>query len=297
MADPRPLVLYHGGCADGWSAAWAAWTKLGDAADYQPVSHGDDPPDVTGREVYILDFSWRAKGMLDIVTSARKLTLIDHHASAEQELIALTGCDATLSVVFDVTKCGARLAWEYFHPNEPAPFLIEIVEDRDLWKWELPESRALNAWLGVQERTFETWDTIAGSLSAPYLERGLMLEDGRGYPDQWVYDDDMDYALSSGNAILAYERAVIESHIRQATEREIAGHKVLVTNATTLVSEITGELARGRPFAATYRDVPGRGLRIWSLRSREGGIDVSEIARSLGGGGHRAAAGFQEELK
>jgi predicted metal-dependent hydrolase len=35
-------------------------------------------------------------------------------------------------------------------------------------------------------------------------------------------------------------------------------------------------------------------LRQWSLRSRDGGVDVSEVARAMGGGGHRNAAGFEE---
>lgn len=31
----------------------------------------------------------------------------------------------------------------------------------------------------------------------------------------------------------------------------------------------------------------------YSLRSREGGVDVSEIAKQFGGGGHKHAAGFR----
>jgi len=32
---------------------------------------------------------------------------------------------------------------------------------------------------------------------------------------------------------------------------------------------------------------------VFSLRSQEGGIDVSEIAIKFGGGGHKHAAGFK----
>ena len=39
-----------------------------------------------------------------------------------------------------------------------------------------------------------------------------------------------------------------------------------------------------------------RGRRKVSLRATDGQVDVSEIARSLGGGGHRQAAGFTTEL-
>jgi len=30
----RPLVIYHGNCADGFSAAWCFWRKYGTGADY-----------------------------------------------------------------------------------------------------------------------------------------------------------------------------------------------------------------------------------------------------------------------
>ncbi len=39
-----------------------------------------------------------------------------------------------------------------------------------------------------------------------------------------------------------------------------------------------------------------RGKTAWSLRSTEEGIDVSEIAKRHGGGGHRNAAGFRAEI-
>ena len=44
------------------------------------------------------------------------------------------------------------------------------------------------------------------------------------------------------------------------------------------------------PFAACYWDPPDG--RVFSLRSAEGGYDVSEIAKAYGGGGHKNAAGF-----
>jgi oligoribonuclease NrnB/cAMP/cGMP phosphodiesterase (DHH superfamily) len=248
---------------------------------------------VGGRDIYLLDFSFKSDPIRRLISFNRSVTVIDHHGTADQELSPLVQSDDKFRLIFDNSKCGARLAWEYFRPGEPAPFLIDVVQDRDLWTWKLPESRALNAWLGVQERTFYRWSSISLNLGAPYLDLGLPASVA-AERNLWVYDR-MEY-VEQGKAILAYQQKVIESHVRHATEREIAGYKVLVANATTLGSEITGELAQGRPFGATFRDDLSRGMRIWSLRSREGGIDVSEIARSLGGGGHRGAAGFQEEL-
>ena len=56
----------------------------------------------------------------------------------------------------------------------------------------------------------------------------------------------------------------------------------------------------GTRVAALVRDLLAedrRGLRKVSLRSVDGQVDVSRIARGMGGGGHRQAAGFTTELE
>jgi nanoRNase/pAp phosphatase (c-di-AMP/oligoRNAs hydrolase) len=60
-------------------------------------------------------------------------------------------------------------------------------------------------------------------------------------------------------------------------------------------SEVGHELAIGRPFAATYYDTTDG--RVFSLRSSAEGLDVSEIAKRLGGGGHAKASGFKVSFK
>ena len=50
-------------------------------------------------------------------------------------------------------------------------------------------------------------------------------------------------------------------------------------------------MAEGEPFAACYWDTPEG--RVFSLRSSSDGVDVSEIAKQFGGGGHKNAAGFK----
>ncbi len=289
----RPLVLYHGSCQDGFGAAWAAHTALGESADYLPVNYGQGLPDgLDGRMVYVLDFCFERPQMVELCRRAKFVRLIDHHATAERRTLGLEGECSNLDITFDVSKSGAVLAWEHFRPGEEVPFLLRLVQTRDLWTWDIPESRALDAWLGTWPRTFAEWDDLAASLTGPYLAPGA---EGAG-PDQWFYEIAEEAFVEQGKAILAYQEGVVASHLKHAAEREIAGHKVLAVNATTLTSEIAGRLAEGRPFGACYFD-RADGQRVWSLRSREGGINVAEVAESLGGGGHPRAAGFQEVPK
>ena len=55
----KPLCIYHGNCADGFTAAWAVHGKFGDQLDYHPGIYGQEPPDVTGRDVVMVDFSYK----------------------------------------------------------------------------------------------------------------------------------------------------------------------------------------------------------------------------------------------
>ncbi len=280
----RPLILYHASCPDGFCAAWVAHRILGDDADYLPVQYGQEPPDVTGRQVYILDFSYKRSVLEAMSRNAESIIVLDHHKTAKEELETigrdpLSGYLAggkTLLCVFDMNKSGGRLAWEHFctdprssWANCPVPWLVEYTEDRDLWRWKLPESKEINAALASWPRTFAEWDKLAFDTTA------------------------VPYFAEQGAAILRYQSGLVDAAVANAVETELAGHKIKAVNSTVLLSEIAGELAKDRPFGAAYF-IRGDGKKQWSLRSRDGGVDVSQIAKQFGGGGHRNAAGFEE---
>jgi hypothetical protein len=86
----KPLVIYHANCADGFGAAYAAWFKLGDEAEYLPVAYGNDfiaetATPLMGREIYILDFSFPREHMEWLFTYAKRVVWLDHHASVMKE--------------------------------------------------------------------------------------------------------------------------------------------------------------------------------------------------------------------
>ena len=97
--------------------------------------------------------------------------------------------------------------------------------------------------------------------------------------------------IVEGMAIQRYYRTLVEQAKKHAFIREIGGHLVPVVNASMFMSsEVAGELSEGHPFAAVYAETE-KGV-IWSLRSRADGVDVSDVAKKFGGGGHKNAAGF-----
>lgn len=261
-------VIYHASCTDGFCAAWL-FSKAFPSAEFIPVHHGQAPPDVKGKEVFIVDFSFKRPVMEQLIADAKSLVVLDHHVTARDELAGLPGC------TFDMTKSGGRLAWEYLSEHysgsmpTTCPWIVDYSEDRDLWRWLMPYSQAVNAALRSYPQDFTWWDKLA--LRTP--------------PEMAI----------EGTAILRSEQQIIDRHIKHAREITLAGHKVLAVNATVLFSEIAGELATDRPFGVCYFDRHD-GKRQFSLRSRKGGVDVSEVAKLFGGGGHPAASGFELAL-
>lgn len=259
----RVLVLYHKNCSDGFCAAWVA-RKAYPYAEFIPVSYQDPIPDVAGRDVIIADFSYKREALEQMKAKATTLRVYDHHKTAEEDLRDLEYC------IFDMDRSGAKLVWDYLYrspfaiTSEATPWLVDYTEDRDLWRFKLPHSKEISAALQSYPFDFEIWDR---------LEKR-----------------DINDMIIEGSAILRYQQRLIGSLKQNVIEVEIKGYKVPSLNSSVLQSELGNELAQGRPFAAIwYQDKEGC---KYSLRSTKEGIDVSEVAKSYGGGGHRSSAGF-----
>jgi len=261
--DPAKIdcVIYHANCSDGFGAAWSAWKLLGNKAEYYAATHGDPPPDVSGKHVAILDFSYSREVVLDMIEKAASLVIIDHHKSA---MVALHDVP---NAHFDMNHSGAMLAWHHFHPGKDAPRVIKYIEDRDLWKWELPYSKEFAAAFDMVPFDFEAFTE---------------------FEDDSAFDD----ACKRGSYILAYSKTVVKKVSDQATMRTWQGKKIYIVNSSHWMSEIGARLSPDCDFVVIwYFDHDRRETRV-SLRSFHDEVDVSEIAKQFGGGGHKKAAGF-----
>jgi len=154
-------VLYHGQCYDGFGAAYAAWKKFGDTAKYIPVSYGYPPPEMPdAEEVYIVDFSYPQAVLQEMVDAGLRVTVLDHHKTAQETLLPMVGTSKNLAIQFDMERSGALIAWEAFHPRVPAPLLIQHISDRDLWQFKLDGTAKIHKALVSYPMDFELWDTF-----------------------------------------------------------------------------------------------------------------------------------------
>lgn len=262
----KPIVIYHGNCADGFSSAWVFFQKFGNNVDYHAGVYGVDPPDCTNRDVYLVDFSYTLDVVEMLLGEAKSITLIDHHKTAIERLLPLMR-DGKINHHVSMERSGAMLAWEFCFPNKKAPELLKYVEDRDLWRFDLYKSREVSAALFSYPYDFETW---TGLMYAPSLEKMMI----------------------AGEAIERKHHKDIGELLDVCTvSKRIGGYDVLVANMPyTLSSDGASKLGEGMPFGACYFD-KAEG-RVYSLRSTETGIDVAKIAEIYGGGGHMHASGF-----
>ena len=264
----KPLVIYHANCADGFGAAWAVIQAPGfDDAELFPASYGDTPPDVTGRLVVMVDFSYKRPVIDQMVEQCAKLCILDHHKTAEAELDGIFE-HPKVDGMFDMDRSGAMMAWEWFHSHTTAPALIQHIQDRDLWRFEMGGTREFMAAVFSYPQDIDTWTHI---LSQP----------GQA---------DMLYA--EGKAILRAHNKNVEDVVAAArSTMEIDCIRVPCANVPHYMASDAGHiLAKGVLFAATYYN-SDEGTH-YSLRSAPDGVDVSAIAKKYGGGGHKHAAGF-----
>ncbi len=263
----KPICIYHGNCAAGFGAAWVFKKHYGGDIDFHAGVYSDPPPDVTGRKVFLVDFSYKRDVVERMINVADKVILIDHHKTAIEDLAPLISCGALRSFS-DLDHSGAMLAWIYLRGKvEDAPRLLHHIEDRDLWRFALPYTREIQSNLFSHPYDFDVWDELMKV--------------------------DVNTLIAEGRAIERVHRKEMLEMLRQTKHRRIiGGYNVPVANMPYMFASDAGNLmaSTGEFFAATYWDAPA--YRVYSLRG-VGAVDVSDVAKQYGGGGHANAAGFR----
>ena len=274
------IVIYHGRCSDGFGSALAVYTYFkdqygininGNKIEYYPASFNTAPPDVSNKNVLICDFSYNYEITCEMLTKAKKLVILDHHKSAKEALDQISDTNK----FFTMEHSGAYITWKYFYPDPNAivPDAILYIEDNDIWKKELPNTRDVTAYIFSLPFEFEDYSKLLEpnhiqTVAIP-VGSGMMLQNNV-YIKQGV-------THGINKFMLINEKYYMVTHV----------------NSTILKSEIGNECLfkyKNTNFSAIYSVSDPD---YWfSLRSENERTDVSAIATKFGGGGHRNAAGL-----
>ena len=281
MIEKPDVCLYHFPCLDGFAAATVVHMVWPDV-ELRPINYGADMwakslgSIPNGRKLLFADFFPGAGNIHQLLECSHRITVLDHHKTAKAEARELLS-DGTVAGIFDMQRSGAGIVWDELNKGAKRPRVIDLIEDRDIWKWKFGEvARNFHAYLASHDYDLELWASI--------------IRDGE---DQTLLESMVD----EGSAIRRKHLKDIRELINQTLQwRTIQGHHVPVLNIPyTHGTEACHELLQmfpDAPFAAYY--VESSGQRRWGFRSEDSRVDVSAIAKAMGGGGHRNAAGAEE---
>ena len=259
------VVLYHDD-EDGFGAAYAIWwhdrniRKTTKERLYIPVNYGQPVPELPEdtTSLTVVDFSYDRATCDALFARYPDFLVLDHHKTAEAAL------EGAVYARFDQSKSGAVLTWKYFNPDVALPIILGFVQDRDLWRWALPQSEEVNLYISTLDRDFMAWDNFT-----------------------------LAEARSAGQAIKKYQDRLLEKILETAYKDTLGPYSIMECYTPVLQSEVGNALCKRHPdvdFAAMVTTTGKTEGRV-SLRS-VGDTDVSVVAKNFGGGGHKNAAGF-----
>lgn len=267
---PNPVVIYHHGCQDGFMAAYLA-RKRWPGATLISAKYGDKPQLqlIQERDVLIVDFCYR-DDMLAIHTLAKNLVVLDHHEKSKVHIESVPGG------FYSENRSGCGLAYQFLFNGSGSSSRSDLhmfvlsMESRDLWKFDIPGSRAIHAYFSAFKYDVDMWDSIL--------------------------DRDYDSIVEDGNLILAYEKEIISKSVNKAFKIVWPEGELLAVNSSVCVSDVGEAVAKIAPeplkTALVYHIDKDLNLRCSLRSSVDIGADVGEMAVKRGGGGHRHSSAF-----
>jgi len=266
----RSICFYHND-SDGRAAASIIHQKY-PMCEFVEIQYGYDEEqfatDMRGQvfeDVFIVDFSFTPKIMEVLrLCTKRDFVWCDHHISAKEKMPGLWE-DENVKGIRDIERSGCRLIWDYLHPKEDPPIHIIYAEDYDLWKFNYPQTHHFSE--AMSNKDLGDWITLMHEPHkvVEYVEHGKIL------------------------TIAKLERT--EKSYKEGFASQIDGVDCWVVNTNHDFSYLGSYINEEKtwPVALMWYFANGR-INV-SLRSRI--VNVAKIAEKRGGGGHKAAAGFQ----
>jgi len=292
--DTYNYVIFHKNCLDGFSGFFILHMSgriEKDAQIYPDVPSAKvSPPNIENKKVIIIDCAYKYDVLRNIMEVAQKVTFIDHHVSISEDVKRLTSeLNKNNIVVYNEKKSGASLTWEYLHPHKPLPQFVKFVEDNDIGAWKL---KGVNEFITALEVNFnfdltpnnmKKWKTLFSKKTISYL-----IKKGSVYMELKEYLLDIN---SKRYSMESFPSEKIYNEFSDAFKRP-GQYKVAVFNGTGCPS--TSHLGLRMmetidcDFVILWSMHLDKKEYVLSFRSKE--IDVGEIAKLFGGGGHKLAS-------
>jgi oligoribonuclease NrnB/cAMP/cGMP phosphodiesterase (DHH superfamily) len=272
----KHIVYFHYPCIDGLSSAWVAklaLIKSDPNLQLIPRKHSDKVElNIENKIIYFLDTA----PSIDIYKKLKEkntVYILDHHKSNLVDYKDLKD----ENIYFDMNLSGVGLTWNFFFPNKEMPIFIQMIQGRDLFKFNLKNINELNEIINLemldrkeinnQLKIFDDLYKIKGKLDE-YINLGVILVKQKELRVKKIGDKNI-------HNIYLYE-----------------GHKLCMINVDSDLSSDLGHYLTSKhecDFAILWSYDHINEVYILSMRSSDK-VDVSVICKKFGGGGHPNAS-------
>lgn len=301
----RTIVVYHNNCVDGIAAAWAARQYMSVrniSCEYIPADYDSEPVDCTDSVIYLVDFSYPPEVIENLISLKNNtVVVIDHHISAINKLqgviakhnIQTDGCinkriGRSESWLLDTTRSGAVLTFNYFFPDHEVPDILLYVQDRDLWKKELPFSEEISWALKAYSDSFINFNYLAGVWSIKGFGSVKSIGEGtykfvQSQIEQIAENRHYIYIKLEGNELAD----ILQTFWLRIPA--VNAPQVFSSDICQKVMQLEGECIAASYFRQsddTYK------FSVRCIDEWKSDMVASRIAEMFGGGGHPGAAGF-----
>jgi bifunctional oligoribonuclease and PAP phosphatase NrnA len=238
----------------------------------QEVFH-EPPADLSDRTVIFLDCGNIDRMPIDWLRDGRRMLNIDHHHDntrfADVNLVDV-GASSTAEIVFEIVK---RLGVDVTESIAQALY-VGLITDTGMFMYENTDARTHRVAAELIESGVDV-NAIFRRLYERVPEAKLKL-----------------IARALGRIDRRLDGALSTTYLSAEDYAATGADETLTEGIIDFVRGI-----EGTSVAAVVRDKPDsqREARKVSLRSTDGSVDVSLIARKMGGGGHPRAAGFSTD--
>jgi len=271
------VIVYHKDCMDGIGAAFICDEAVGEMdtvlvpLQYSKESELDSIEMDKDTVVYFVDFSLKRDKMIELAAKVKEIKVYDHHKTAQAELVNLP---MNVEVHFTMSKSGVGICLEHFKSDyDKRDKMFEYIQDRDLWKWELPYSKNVSA----------------------FLSTVVKPNDIESFRCAYQYFD-LDQACDVGAYLVKYQNNQVTSKVSKVKDVLIQGIQFKALNVTENISEVGNAICEKYQQPALMYFITQDLKVMCSLRSTDKLPDVSVIATQFAGGGHRNSCGFTIDL-
>ena len=279
--NSKNIIYFHYPCNDGLAAAWVAKLKLlkeDPDLDLRSYSHGDQLDlSLENKTIYFLDMAPAIENY-KILKEKNTVLVLDHHKSNQRDYESLDD----KNVSFDMNLSGVGLAWQWFFPNEAMPLFLQMIQGRDLFKFEL-----------------DNINEFCETLNLEMLSNKKINDQFKLFDDLYNIKSKLNEYIDLGKPLLKQKQLKVQllgdRNIKKIYMYE--GHKLCMANVDSDYASDLGSNLSSRPecdFAILWSyDHINEKYNV-SMRSTNK-VDVSVICKKFGGGGHPNASGCKLE--